>query len=145
WLARGFMAGSGVSLPSLSITTPTGWLPPGMGSCSTAAPVPDTEAWTGEHTPSPPPTFWPPLTVSPPLTRGEQGAPMCWDMGMITLEGAGIGTGAPPRDSALPSLGWIPPLKSCFILSPLYSYFTFSIFYIVGKARAVQQLPVGRD
>ena len=57
WLARGFMAGSGVSLPSLSITTQTACLPPGMGSYSTAATVPDTEACTGEHTPSPSPIF----------------------------------------------------------------------------------------
>ena len=55
--ARGCIAGSGVSLPSLSMTTQTDFLPPGIGSCSTAATVPDTEACTGEQTPSPSPIF----------------------------------------------------------------------------------------
>ena len=55
---------------------------------------------------------------------------MCWDMGMMTLEGAGAVTGAPPRDSALPSLGWIPPLKSCFhTFTSLLIFDIFLLFY----------------
>ena len=68
------------------IRSPRGW---GLGS--TATTLPETEAWTGaEKGAGFSPIFWYIFTVSPTLTRGLQGAPMCCAMGMTTCLGGAI-------------------------------------------------------
>ena len=82
---------SGVSSPSFSMTTDMMLSPRGWGRGSTAMTLPETEAWTGAETGAGfSPIFWPIFTRSPFCTRGLQGAPMCWIMGITTWGGGAM-------------------------------------------------------
>ena len=91
----GCMSSQGVSWKSFSITTDTTMSPSMCLLGSTATTLPDTEAWTGaEIGASLAPMSCPIFTVSPTLTVGWLGAPMCCIIGSTTsLGGAIVRTG----------------------------------------------------
>ena len=67
--------------------------PPGSISEGMAVTLPEMPLWIGADTfCSLSPTTCPTATVSPTLTVGIQGAPICWDMGSRIFSGGGITT-----------------------------------------------------
>ena len=110
---------SGVSRPSFSSTADSTGRPKGWGRGSTARTRPETEACTVALRPSASPIFWPRRTVSPGFTRGVQGLPICWSMGITTWAGSGAGDRGAPRESSLRPSGWTPPQNRCLMDSPL--------------------------
>ena len=87
---------------------------------STALTLPDTEACTGTQRPWLSPIFCPTVTRSPFLTRGLQGAPICWDMGITTISDSGKTWISLSQAYHLFSLGWTPPKKENAILLHLF-------------------------
>ena len=89
---RGLRSSQGVSWKSFSITTDITMSPSMWRRGSTATTLPETEACTGaEIGASVAPMSWPIFTVSPTLTTGWFGAPMCWTIGSTTSLGGAMG------------------------------------------------------
>ena len=87
----GTQAGSTVCFPSALMATAVAMTPLTMRMGATSSTVPDTLACTLALTKPPAlPISVPTRTVSPFLTTGSAGAPMCISMGMITCSGTGI-------------------------------------------------------
>ena len=91
----GARSGQGVWSLSVVMTTLLHLSPPGVINSSMAVTVPETLEWIGaDRNASVSPSSCPTVTVSFTFTRGSQGAPMCWIMGITTLSGTGILTAA---------------------------------------------------
>ena len=108
-----------MSSPSFSSTAERTSRPEGWGRGSTARTRPETDACTVALRPSASPIFWPRRTVSPGFTRGVQGFPICWSMGMTTWAGRGARDRGTSRESSLRPSGWTPPQNRCLMDSPL--------------------------
>ena len=106
-----------VSWKSFSITTARDCPKVGCGLCSMATTVPETDACTGTHKPSPSPIFCPHNTWSPTLTSGVQGFPICCCIGITTCLGEMVRKLVSFVDISLLYLGWIPPKNKFFISS----------------------------
>ena len=119
----GWSVGSGSCLPSAAMTTVCMSFPPEPTCWPIFLTVPETLAYTGADTKPPAlPISWPTLTLSPGLTTGMAGAPMCMDIGISTVSGMGrrsaassavflrFGTCTPWMCSLIRLL---PPLASC--------------------------------
>ena len=114
-LAQGRTVAAGVSRKSFLMRMAGQAPPPGWGRSSMPTTTPDTGAWTGTHSPSPSPIFWPMHTASPTATRGLQGAPMCWRRGTTARAGAARAVRGTEALSSLCPSGWTPPKNRDFI------------------------------
>ena len=80
--------------PSVSMTMAVSYRPLEPRIWSSFFTLPDTPEWMGADTKPPASAIsWPTFTVSPALTTGLAGAPMCMDMGTVTTAGTGMRTG----------------------------------------------------
>ena len=87
---QGGVNSASVNSPSFSMITACETSPEASLTSFTAVTFPETVACTGAL------TYWslspmtcPIFTVSPTLTVGVQGAPICWRIGKVTVSGAG--------------------------------------------------------
>lgn len=93
----GATSGQTVCCPSVVMVMLLHLSPPAVMNSSMAVTVPETLEWIGaDRKASESPSSCPTVTVSFTLTRGSQGAPICWSMGMTTFSGTGILTAALP-------------------------------------------------
>ena len=93
WTTGGSNPSQRAIRPSDSMTMAGTFRPLEARTSSIFLTLPEMEAWTGEETKPPAsPIRCPTLTRSPALTSGFAGAPMCMDMGMVTMDGQSIAT-----------------------------------------------------
>ena len=146
--AMGFMLSSMVRRPSFSMTTFVTGVPIALRRVTMARTVPETLAWTGH--PSPPatsPSFCPIFTLSPTLTTGVAGAPICWESGMETLAGSGRRS-VESAAVSLCSSRCVPPRKvNRFIPLFLLPFFRSSrngVFVYYTMKKSFCQFPIDR-
>ena len=96
--------------------------------CSIAFTLPETEEKTGlEIKEDASAIFIPFKTLSPALTSGFAGAPICWLIGKTIISAAGIFTISLFSEKLFPSKGCTPDLKETFFIkfcTPLLNYHT---------------------
>ena len=136
--AGGVQAGSTVWLPSVLMATALQTAPLTMRMGATSSTVPDTLECTSALTKPPAlPMSVPTMTVSPFLTTGSAGAPMCICIGMTTCWGTGICTVAMPAVAF--SCGTRAPLAER--LSPFSIEVSSPDFYGLPRQTTAADLP----